>query len=225
MGCPLTVRMAGVAVGQGMMPRLMAILLCTASTAALAAPPSVSVGDAFGAHWTQVMFYIGKSVGPGAGMRPTYGLRIEQIRIRPNTPSQFGSDNAFQHRELLMWQMQGGADIRVKLGRNVTLNVSKHAFEPSHAASEISPTLVVHDRATLDTSRPHSLSLGSAALSVSDAYRLWPSCDVVASTAPACSAPHRTSSSNTPRPAYPVLRFAKRTRIDEIPALLARDAR
>ncbi len=204
----------------------MAILLCNGSVAvAFAGPPSVSIGDTSGAHWTQFMLYVGTSVGAGAGAHPVYGFRVEQIRIRANTESPSEGRTAFQHRELMNWQMQSGSDLRVQLGRNVTWNATRGAFEPALASGAIVPALSARDRANADVWRPQSLSLGSSgtSLAAADPYRASPSCaEIAAAAASAWSGRHRASSSDDPaRPADSAAGSAGRGGRKELATLFA----
>jgi hypothetical protein len=220
-----------IAVAQRIGPRLAAILLCNATVAvAFAGPPAVSVGDVNGAHWTQFMLYIGTSVGGGSGAHPLYGFRVEQIRIRANTPNTDSPSEggaAFQHRELVNWQMQRGSDFRLQLGRNVTWNASRGAFEPALAAAAIVPTLTARDRVTPapDNWRPQSLSVNPSGTSLAavDAYRPSPSCaEIAAAAASAWPGRHRTNSSDeSARPTESAVGFTERGGHRELAALFA----
>ena len=209
---------------------LAAVLLCNATVAMVfAGPPSVGVGDTNGAHWTQFMLYVGTPVGSGSGARPMYGFRVEQIRIRANTPSP-SEGTAFQHRELMSWQMQTGSDSRVQVGRDVTWNATRGAFEPRLASAAIVPTLAARDRAIADALRPHSLrpqslswSTSDKGLSAADAYRPSVSCAEIAAAAASAWAgrPRANSSDDSAQPANQAVVNAGRTGRRELATLFA----
>jgi len=86
------------------------------------------------------MLYISHSIGGGGGgavgnggfTRPTFGLRVEQVRQGGNLGDPEGGD-AFSHRELINWQLQAHsnfhiADMRVQLGHRVTYDVTNQSF-------------------------------------------------------------------------------------------------
>jgi hypothetical protein len=227
-----------IAVAQRIGPRLAAVLLCNATVAvAFAGPPSVSIGDTNGAHWTQFMLYVGTSVGGGSGAHPMYGFRVEQIRIRANTESPSEAGTAFQHRELMNWQMERGSDFRLQLGRSVTWSATRRAFEPALASAAIVPTLGARDRASADAWRPQSFSLGTtgtglgtsgSGLSAADAYRPSPSCaEIAAAAASAWSWRQRANSSRanssdeSTRPAVPAMGIAGQGGRRELASLFA----
>jgi hypothetical protein len=97
------------------------------------------------------MLYFNHSIGAGAGsgsMRPTFGLRVQQVRQGSNSADPEAGDS-MQHRELVNWQMEAHSnlhisDLRVKLGNRVTYDVTHHQFgsPASRSAMQIGiPTL------------------------------------------------------------------------------------
>jgi hypothetical protein len=111
----------------------------------------------------EVMLYFSHSVGTGAGasMRPTLGLRVQQVRQAANTGDPEQGDG-MQHRELINWQMEAHSnlhlsDLRVKLGNRVTYDVTNRRFgsPPTHAAMQIGmPSLRSHGEVNPAQSRP-----------------------------------------------------------------------
>jgi hypothetical protein len=89
------------------------------------------------------MLYFSHSIGAGAGsgsMRPTFGLRVQQVRQAGNSGDPEAGD-PMQHRELLNWQMEAHSNLhlsnlRVKLGNRLTYDVTQRRFgSPSNRSA------------------------------------------------------------------------------------------
>jgi hypothetical protein len=89
------------------------------------------------------MLYFSHSIGAGAGggsMRPTFGLRVQQVRQASNSGDPEAGDS-MQHRELINWQMEAHSnlhlsDMRVKLGNRLTYDVTQRRFgSPSNRSA------------------------------------------------------------------------------------------
>jgi hypothetical protein len=93
----------------------------------VAAPGPSVIAPALAPRTPQVMLFISRPVGAGATAQPTFGLRVEQVRLAADSGSPDGGD-PIQHRELINWQMEAHSDIRMQLGRRVTYNLSRGAF-------------------------------------------------------------------------------------------------
>jgi hypothetical protein len=93
----------------------------------------------------EIMLYFSHSIGGGAAagggsMRPTFGLRVQQVRQGANSGDPEASGDPMQHRELLNWQMQGhsnlhSSDFRVKLGNRLTYDLTNRRFGSPSARS------------------------------------------------------------------------------------------
>jgi hypothetical protein len=101
----------------------------------------------------EIMLYFSHSIGGGSGaggssMRPTFGLRVQQVHQAANTGDPEAGD-PMQHRELINWQMEAHSnlhlsDLRVKLGNRVTYDVTNQRFgsPSSRSAMQVGvPTL------------------------------------------------------------------------------------
>ena len=94
----------------------------------------------------EVMLYFSHAVGSGAGaggsMRPTFGLRVQQVHQAANTgdPEQ---GESMQHRELVNWQFDGHSNLRLsqsrlKLGNRLTYDFASNRFgSPSRSVMQI----------------------------------------------------------------------------------------
>jgi len=121
-------------------------LMSLASAAVVdAAPRPAYFGPGGSApHSTEIMLYFSHSVGAGAGgpMRPTFGLRVQQIHQAANNgdPEQ---GEGMQHREILNWQMEAGSNMRlsqsqVKLGNRLTYDFASSRFgSPARSVMQI----------------------------------------------------------------------------------------
>jgi len=83
----------------------------------------------------EVMLYFSHSVGAGAGasMRPTFGLRVQQVHLASTSGDPQQRGDPMQHRELINWQMEGrpnlhGSNMRVKFGNRLTYDVTTQRF-------------------------------------------------------------------------------------------------
>jgi hypothetical protein len=122
-----------------------------AAVAADAAPRGGYFAPGSAPRAPEIMLYFNHAIGAGAGggsMRPTFGLRLQQVRQAANSGDP-ESGESMQHRELLNWQMEAHSnlhisDLRVKLGNRVTYDVTHHQFgsPSSRSAMQIGiPTL------------------------------------------------------------------------------------
>ena len=110
-----------------------------ASVAADAAPRGSFSAPGLAPRSPEIMLYFSHSIGGGAGaaggggsMRPTFGLRVQQVRQGANTGDPDAGDS-MQHRELVNWQMEAHSnlhisDLRVKLGDRLTYDVTNQRF-------------------------------------------------------------------------------------------------
>jgi hypothetical protein len=78
------------------------------------------------------MLYISHSIGAGSGGRPTFGLKVDQLRQVGDSGDPESGD-VMQHRELVNWQMEAHSnmrisDLRVQFGRRVTYDVTNQRF-------------------------------------------------------------------------------------------------
>jgi hypothetical protein len=92
-----------------------------------AAPPGLAPRS------PEVMLYISHSIGAGGAARPTFGLKVDQLRQVSNGGDPEGGGDGMQHRELVNWQMEAHADmhisdLRVQLGHKVTYDLTNRAF-------------------------------------------------------------------------------------------------
>jgi hypothetical protein len=126
-------------------------LLCLAATAAVDAAQRGAYFAPGGSNprAPEIMLYFSHSVGGGAGaggsMRPTFGLRVQQVHQAANTgdPEQ---GESMQHRELINWQFDGHSNLRlsqsrVKLGNRLTYDFASSRFgSPTRSAMTIGTT-------------------------------------------------------------------------------------
>jgi hypothetical protein len=102
-------------------------LACIAAVVgANAAPPGLAPRS------PAVMLYISHSIGAGGAARPTFGLKVDQLRQASNQGDPEAGDG-MQHRELVNWQMEAHSnmhisDLRVQLGHKVTYDLTNRAF-------------------------------------------------------------------------------------------------
>jgi hypothetical protein len=125
-------------------------VVAAAAAAAEAAPRANFFEPGLAPRSPEVMLYFNHSLGAGAGgsMRPTFGLRVQQVRQAANTGDPEAGDS-MQHRDLFNWQMEAHSnlrisDLRVKLGDRLTYDVTNRRFgsPASHTAMAIGvPTL------------------------------------------------------------------------------------
>jgi hypothetical protein len=108
-------------------------LICMAAVMAVnAAPRGAYFYSGSAPRSPQVMLYISHSIGAGAVGRPTFGLKVDQLRQGGNTGDPEGGD-VMQHRGLINWQMEAHSnmhisDLRVQLGDRVTYDLTHRAF-------------------------------------------------------------------------------------------------
>jgi hypothetical protein len=107
------------------------------------------------------MVYFSHSVGAGAGtgsMRPTFGLRVQQVQQVNNTGDPEQSD-PMRHRELINWQMDGRSNLhlsnmRVKLGNKLTYDFSSQRFgAPGRGAIQLGTPSMRNGTPSFATSR------------------------------------------------------------------------
>jgi hypothetical protein len=122
-------------------------LLCLVAAVAVdAAPRAAYFGPGGNApRAPEIMLYFSHAVGSGAGggsMKPTFGLRVQQIRQAANNGDPEQGDG-MQHRELLNWQMEAHSNMhlsqsRVKLGNKLTYDFASSRFgSPSRSVMQI----------------------------------------------------------------------------------------
>lgn len=116
----------------------------------------------------EIMLYFSHSIGAGAGgggggpMRPTFGLRVQQIRQGPNTGDPAEAGDAMQHRDLVNWQMEAHSnlhlsDLRVKLGNKVTYDVTNRRFGSPSERSAMQIGIPSLRNGTPSTAQPRPL--------------------------------------------------------------------
>ena len=127
------------------------LLWIAAAVAVNAAPRAGYSAPGVAPRAPEIMLYFNHAIGAGAGggsMRPTFGLRVQQVRQAANSGDP-DSGESMQHRELINWQMEARSnlhisDLRVKLGNRVTYDVTHRQFgsPSSRSAMQIGiPTL------------------------------------------------------------------------------------
>ncbi len=147
-------------------------VLCLATTVAVAGPPPAAGPSA--PHRPGFMLYLSSAMGGGGGvMKPTFGLRVEQVHMTNNSGSPDAPDPV-QHRELLNWAMHGPSDVRVEFGQRATWNVTRGEFGGVRAMNRAAMAFAFHGAAartaSQSESRPFALAASSSAVS-RDAYR------------------------------------------------------
>jgi hypothetical protein len=76
------------------------------------------------------MLYFSHSFG-GAAVgfaKPTFGLRLQQVRQAGNSGDPQALNDPMSHRELLDWQMERHSDMRLTLGHRLTYDLTNNAF-------------------------------------------------------------------------------------------------
>ncbi len=115
----------------------LALLAASALQCAAASPPPA---PALPPRSPQVMLYFTHAIGGSGGgvgfKRPTFGLRVDQVRENGNSIDPQGGD-PMSHRSLLDWQMEAHHDLRVTLGRRLTYDVTNRAFGSPASRSSI----------------------------------------------------------------------------------------
>lgn len=132
------------------MGRCGALAICTglicmaAATSAHAGPRGGFFAPGTAPRAPEIMLYFSHSVGAGAGgesMRPTFGLRVQQVHLASTSGDPQQRGDPMQHRELINWQMEGRSNLhlsnmRVKLGNRLTYDVTAKRFgSPSSLAA------------------------------------------------------------------------------------------
>jgi hypothetical protein len=140
-----------------------ALFWIAASVAADAAPRG---GPGNAPHSPEIMLYFSHSIGGGGGagggsMRPTFGLRLQQVHQAANTGDPEAGD-PMQHRELVNWQMEAHSNLhisnlRVKLGNRVTYDVTNQRFGSPSARSAMQIGVPTLRNAPLSPSQPKAL--------------------------------------------------------------------
>lgn len=119
----------------------------------------------------EIMLYFSHSIGGGGAgggsMRPTFGLRVQQVRQAANTGDPDAGDS-MQHRELVNWQMEAHSNlqisnIRVKLGNRVTYDLTNRRFGSPTARSAMQIGLPTLRNAPPGPSQPRPLFARSSA--------------------------------------------------------------
>ena len=130
------------------------LMISIFASAAGAAPRGGFAGPGVAPQSPQVMLYFSHSMGAGGAPRPTFGLRVQQVRQGGN----FGdpdSGDVMHHRELINWQMEAHsnfhlANLRMQLGHRVTYDLLNRRFGgTAPSASAGSAPGAVASRATL----------------------------------------------------------------------------
>lgn len=131
--------------------------------AAFAADAAPRVAPGLAPRSPEIMLYFSHSIGGGGGgsMRPTFGLRVQQVRLGANTGDPEAGDS-MQHRELVNWQMEAHSDLhisdmRVKLGNRVTYDVTNQRFGSPSARSAMQIGVPTFRNAPLNSSQPKPL--------------------------------------------------------------------
>lgn len=136
-----------------------------ASIAVDAAPRGASFAPGLAPRSPEIMLYFSHSIGGGAGagggggpMRPTFGLRVQQVRQGANTGDPDAGDS-MQHRELVNWQMEAHSnlhisDLRVKLGNRLTYDVTNQRFGSPSTRSAMQIGVPTFRNSPLNSSQP-----------------------------------------------------------------------
>ena len=113
------------------------------------------------------MLYLSQPIGgPGAGVRPRFGLRLEQVRMTGNSGAPDAGD-PFQRRTLIGWQIDGrrglqASDMKLELGGRVTYDVSHGGFGIQSGRSGAAPAPHAHPMAVALSSHTTAVSTGVA---------------------------------------------------------------
>ncbi|MEA3178426.1 MAG: hypothetical protein QOI59_1949 [Gammaproteobacteria bacterium] len=180
-----------------------------AAVTADAAPRGGFLAPGVAPRSPEIMLYFSHSIGAGAGggggsMRPTFGLRVQQVRQAGNSGDPEAGES-MQHRELINWQMEAHSnlklsDLRVKLGNRVTYDVTNRRFgSPSgRSAMQIGIPSLRNDTLGPTQSRPllarNPAGTPSAAPAVREANRDNSSIREIAVAAMGALAPARFTS-------------------------------
>ncbi len=108
------------------------LVFTAAAAGAHAGPRSGFFGPGAAPQSPEVMLYFSHSIGAGGQPRPTFGLRVQQVRQASNSGDPESGD-VMHHRELINWQMEAHsnfrpADLRVKLGHRLTYDFTNRRF-------------------------------------------------------------------------------------------------
>ena len=111
------------------------LLSVVAAVAADAGPRPGYFAPGVAPRSPEIMLYVSHSIGAGAGggpARPTFGLRVQQVRQAANSGDPEAGES-MQHHELVNWQMEAHSnlhisDLRVRLGNRVTYDLTAHRF-------------------------------------------------------------------------------------------------
>jgi hypothetical protein len=116
----------------------------------------------------EVMLYFSHSVGAGGAARPTFGLKVDQLRQGANSGDPLGGD-VMQRRELVNWQMEAHSnmhisDLRVRLGHRVTYDLTNRAFGSPETRSTLQIGVPSMRASPPGASQPKPLSVQASAL-------------------------------------------------------------
>lgn len=79
----------------------------------------------------QVMLYFSHNLGGGPSSafgKPTFGLRVQQIRQAGNSGDPEAMNDPMSHREIMDWQLQGRSNLRVSLGHRLSYDLTNRTF-------------------------------------------------------------------------------------------------
>jgi hypothetical protein len=143
-----------------------------AAVAADAAPRGEFFAPGLAPRSPEIMLYFSHSIGGGEGagggsIRPTFGLRVQQVRQAANTGDPEAGDS-MQHHELVNWQMEAHSnlhisDLRVKLGNRVTYDVTNQRFGSPSSRSAMQIGVPTLRNSPLSPSQPKPLYARSSA--------------------------------------------------------------
>jgi hypothetical protein len=117
------------------------------------------------------MLYFSHSVGAGGAARPTFGLKVDQLRQGANSGDPEAGD-VMQRHELVNWQMEAHSnmhisDLRVQLGHRVTYDLTHRAFGSPATRSTLQLGVPSLRNATAGASQQKALSAQTSAVSSS----------------------------------------------------------
>ena len=148
-------------------------LLALSAAASLAATATAGPRAAFfspglAPRAPEVMLYFNHRIGAVGTLRPTFGLRVQQVRQASNTGDPDGGDS-MQHREWINWQMEAHSNLhisalRIQLGGRLTYDVTNRRLgSPARSGMQIgSPTARSGSLNGLQLKQPFARGINSA---------------------------------------------------------------